>query len=148
MATRWSELLDGIVEGTTSSQPPMVTTLRLPLISGWEPGRAWVDWHVDPEMFNERGVVFGGYLSTLIDSLAALAFITTLDESETFTTATLNVYYFRPVSQGLLRIEGLVVHRGRRMGNVDVTCTDDSSKVVARGSVTQVVIPLGSEKLQ
>ena len=68
-----------------------------------------MDWHVDPEMFNERGVVFGGYLSTLIDSLAALAFITTLDESETFTTATLNAIISALSSQGLLRIEGLVV---------------------------------------
>ncbi len=121
----------------------MVATLRLPLISGWEHGRAWVDWDVDPEMFNERGVVFGGYLATLIDSLGALAFISTLQESETFTTAGLHVSYFRPVSKGSVRIEGLVVHRGRTMSNVDVTCTDDSGKLVARGAVTQVVIPLG-----
>ena len=35
------------------------------MIDGWEPGRAWADWQVDPDTFNERGVVFGGYLATL-----------------------------------------------------------------------------------
>ncbi len=123
----------------------MVSTLRLPLISGWEHGRVWVDWKVDPAMFNERGVVFGGYLATLIDSLGGLAFMSTLQESETFTTAGLNVSYFRPVSEGSVRIEGLVVHRGRRMGTVDVTCTDDTGRLVARGAITQVIIPLGGE---
>ena len=38
MVTRWSRLLDGIVNGT-GGRPPMVATLRLPLIDGWEPGQ-------------------------------------------------------------------------------------------------------------
>ena len=104
------------------------------MIEGWEPGHVWVDWQVDPETFNERGVVFGGYLATLIDSLGGLAFISTLGDSESFTTAGLNVSYFRPVSQGTVRIEGVVIHRGRRMGQVDVTCKDESGRLIARGS--------------
>ncbi len=39
------------------------------MIEGWERGRAWGDWDVDPATFNERGVVSGGYLAMLIDSL-------------------------------------------------------------------------------
>jgi len=144
MATRWSEVLDAIVKGT-GGRPPMVATLRLPLIDGWEPGRVWVDWNVDPETFNERKVVFGGYLATLIDSLGGLAFISTLGDSESFTTASLNVSFFRPVSQGTVRIEGVVIHRGRRMGQVDVTCQDELRRLIARGVITQVVIPIDGE---
>ncbi len=144
MATRWNRLLDGIVNGT-GGRPPMVATLRLPLIDGWEPGRVWVDWNVDPETFNEREVVFGGYLATLIDSLGGLAFMSSLKDSESFATANLNVSFFRPVSQGTVRIEGVVIHRGRRMGQVDVTCHDGLGKLIARGVITQVVIPTDTE---
>ena len=144
MVTRWSRLLDGIVNGT-GGRPPMVATLRLPLIDGWEPGRVWVDWNVDPETFNEREVVFGGYLATLIDSLGGLAFMSSLGDSESFATANLNVSFFRPVSQGTVRIEGVVIHRGRRMGQVDVTCQDGSGRLIARGVITQVVIPTDTE---
>ena len=144
MPVRWNEVLDGIVKGT-GTRPPMVATLRLPTIAGWERGRVWVDWKVDPETLNEREVVFGGYLATLIDFLGALAFMSTLEDSESFTTTGLNVSYFRPVSQGSVRIEGSVIHRGRRMGQVDVTCKDESGKLIARGVVSQVVIPLDGE---
>ena len=144
MVTRWSRLLDGIVNGT-GGRPPMVATLRLPLIDGWEPGRVWVDWNVDPETFNEREVVFGGYLATLIDSLGGLAFMSSLEDSESFATANLNVSFFRPVSQGTVRIEGVVIHRGRRMGQVDVTCQDGLGRLIARGVITQVVIPTDTE---
>jgi uncharacterized protein (TIGR00369 family) len=144
MPVRWSEVLDGIVSGT-AARPPMVATLRLPTIAGWEPGRVWVDWKVDPATLNERDVVFGGYLATLIDFLGALAFISTLGDSETFTTTGLNVSYFRPVSHGSVRIEGSVLHRGRRLGQVDVTCKDESGNLIARGVVSQAVIPLDGE---
>ena len=60
--------------------------MRLPAIAGWEHGRVWVDWKVDPETLNVREVVFGGYLATLIDFLGALAFLSTLEDSESFTT--------------------------------------------------------------
>ena len=110
-----------------------------------KPGRVWVDWNVDPETFNERKVVFGGYLATLVDSLGGLAFISTLGDSESFTTASLNVSFFRPVSQGTVRIEGVVIHRGRRMGQVDVTCQDELRKAHRRGVITQVVIPIDGE---
>ena len=57
-------------------------------------------------------MVFGGYLATLIDSLGGLAFMSSLEDSESFATANLNVSFFRPVSQGTVRIEGVVIHRG------------------------------------
>ena len=45
----WSERLDAIVK-KESSPPPMVATLWLPWIDGWEPSRVWVDWTVDPDV--------------------------------------------------------------------------------------------------
>ena len=110
------------------------------MIDGWEQGRAWADWQVDPDTFNERGVVFGGYLATLVDSMAGVAFITTLEDSQSFATVGLNVSFFRPVSTGSVRLEASVVHRGRRTGHVEVSGTDESGRLIVRGVATQVVI--------
>ena len=140
----WSERLDSIV-GKRSSPPPMVATLRLPGIDGWEPGRVWVDWAVDPDVYSDNGTVFGGYLATLVDSMGGLAMMTTLSESEAFTTANVNVSFLRPVVGGTVRIEGSVAHRGRRMGHVDVSFNDQDGRLMARGVVTQVVVPVGNQ---
>ena len=41
MEIRWSDVLDGILNGT-GARPPMVATLRLPTIAGWSPaGFGW-----------------------------------------------------------------------------------------------------------
>ena len=137
----WRERLDAIVKKETTP-PPMVATLRLPGVDGWEPGRAWVDWTVDPLMYSDNGNVFGGYIATLVDSIGGLAMMTTLSDAEAFTTGNVNVSFLRPVVEGKVHIEGSVVHRGRRMGHVDVTFTDDKGRLLARGVVTQVVTPL------
>jgi uncharacterized protein (TIGR00369 family) len=138
----WSERLDAIVTKASSTPPPMVATLRLPGIDGWEHGRAWVDWMVDPLVYSDRGTVFGGYLAALVDSIGGLAMMTTLSAAETFTTANVNVSFLRPVAEGNVRIEGSVVHRGRRMAHVEVTFTDEQARPVVRGVVTQIVMPL------
>ena len=53
--TVWSERLNQIADGTVESKAPAVGTLNLPRLSGWLPGRAWLDWKVDPKVFHGGG---------------------------------------------------------------------------------------------
>jgi uncharacterized protein (TIGR00369 family) len=135
---RWKKLLDAAVSGQ-GSPPPCIVTLKIPGVDGWQQGRVWRQWQVDPAVFHERGAVFGGYLAALADSTLGLAVMTVLEDEEVFTTSDLRVSFFRPATGGVLRIEGRVVHRGRSMAHVEVDFSREDGKLVAKATATQVI---------
>jgi uncharacterized protein (TIGR00369 family) len=136
------DLLDRIVAGSADPAPPFVGTLRLPRIQGWETGRVWSDWQVDPAFFHERHAVFGGYVAAIADSLLGLATLSVLEDGELFSTSDLRVSFFRPVTGGTLRCEAHVIHRGRRMAHVEATFTRTDGKIAAKATATQVIAPV------
>ena len=138
----WRELLDGIVAGTTDP-PPVVKKLGLPRIEGWDRGRVWGSWPVDPELLNIGGGLFGGYIAALADSYVGLAMMSTLAADEWFTTSDLRVSFFRPVMKGKLEIAAEVLNRGKRMAHCEAVFVNDDDKVAAKATATQVVVPLG-----
>lgn len=138
----WAAMLDAIVSGT-NIPPPVVAALRLPGIEGWERGRVWGEWKVDPEMMTAAGTLFGGYIAALSDSYVALAMLSTLAEDEWFTTSDLRVAFFRPVSKGTLGVAAEVLNRGRRMAHCECVFVNDDDKVVAKATATQVIVPFG-----
>jgi uncharacterized protein (TIGR00369 family) len=139
---RWSDLLDSIVS-RSATPPPVVTALRMPPIDGWERGRVWGEWKVDPDMLNAAGTVFGGYFSVLADGFLGLAMMSTLADEEWFTTSDLRVSFFRPVTKGTLQMAAEVLNRGRRMAHCECIFVNDDDKVVAKATATQVITPIG-----
>lgn len=139
--SRGQALLDQIIAGT-AERPPHVRALRLPNISGWEPGRVWAEWRVDPQMFHRGGAVFGGYLAALADSVLALAMFTVLSDEERFSTADLRILFFRPVTGGTLRYEASVLHRGKRVAHVEALFRDDAGRIVCKATATQIIRPM------
>lgn len=141
----YAQMLDLIVtqDQTGLPKPPVIEKLDLPGLERWEEGRIWSKWKVNPEMFHERGAVFGGYLSAMADSQLGLTTLTVLKDGERFTTSDLRISFFRAVHSGHLNIEGAVVHRGRSMIQVEATFTRDDGKLAAKASATQVIISGG-----
>ena len=137
LAVNWQEMLDGTVRG--SFQHPALHRLGLPNFSGWESGRVWGEWDVDPEICNPDGALFGGYLAALADATAGHAVATTLDDEEGFAIAVLYISYYRSVRGGRLRFEGVVVSRGRQIGHVEVRFTSEAGDVLATARATEVV---------
>ncbi|MGH2830025.1 MAG: PaaI family thioesterase, partial [Actinomycetota bacterium] len=137
----WSDILDGVVN-QTGEPPPFVRALRIPGIDGWERGRVWGTWQVDPEMHHAAGAVFGGYIAAIADSYVGLAMLSTMADDEWFTTSDLRVSYFRPIVKGIVEIVAEVIHRGQRQGHVESVFVDDRDKVIAKAVATQVVIPM------
>jgi uncharacterized protein (TIGR00369 family) len=136
-SVNWQQMLDGTVSG--SFQHPALDRLALPNFSGWEPGRVWGEWDLDPELCNPDGALFGGYLAALADATAGHAVATTLDDNEGFATADLHISYHRPVRGGRLRFEGVVVHRGRQVAHVEVRFTGQDGGPLATAHATEVV---------
>ncbi len=135
----WHALLDQIV-ARNAPRPPHAEVLRLPGIDGWEPGRVWCNWTVDPDLIQPQGALFGGYISALADEVLGMATLTVLPEGEAFATADTRTNYFRPIREGLIAIEAQVVHKGRTNIFVEATFTDESGKLCAKASATQSVL--------
>ena len=64
--SRWGRLLDRLVaheRAPGESEPPFVKSLAVPYPDTWERGRVTSTWPVDERFFNERDVLFGGFLA-------------------------------------------------------------------------------------
>ncbi len=135
----WHALLDHIV-ARKGPIPSHVNVLRLPPIDGWEPGRVWCAWPVDPDLIQPQGALFGGYISAIADEMLGLATLTVLPNDAAIATADARTNYFRPIREGIITIEATVIHQGRTNIFVEATFTDDAGKLCAKAAATQSVL--------
>ena len=97
--------------------PPPIASLLGMQMREIEVGRVVFECEPDESVYNPIGVVHGGLVCTLADTVAACAVHSTLDIGVAYTSIDLNVSYLRPVtvSSGLLRATGIVTKPGRRV---------------------------------
>jgi uncharacterized protein (TIGR00369 family) len=103
-------------------------------------GRAAVTLAAGPQHANPMGTLHGGILCDIADAAMGIAFASTLAPDESFTTIEMKINFFRPVWQARVRAEGNVVQRGRTIGYVECTITDERSRVIAKASSTCMVL--------
>lgn len=96
-----------------------------------EDGRAVVALDAGPRHANPMGTLHGGVLCDVGDAAMGVAFASTLEEGESFTTLELDVKFLKPVWEGRLEATGTVVKRGRTVGLVECDVTDEDGSLVA-----------------
>lgn len=89
-----------------------------------------------PHLCTAGGVMHGGALMALADSVGAVVTFLGLPEGATTATATSSTQLFRPVTGGTVRAVGTPVNRGRTMVTAQTDLFDSDERLVAR--VTQV----------
>ncbi len=92
-------------------------------------GKASASLPVRPELLNPNGVVHGGALFTLADTLMGAALFTTLEPGENCATIEIKIHFLQPVAQGTIRCRTRLVHRGRRVGVLEVHLSVGRQKV-------------------
>ena len=85
---------------------------------------------------NPMGTLHGGILCDLADAAMGMAFFSTLEEGESFTTLELKINYLRPFWKGRLVAKGRVVSRGRTVGLTECDIEDVDGRLIARASST------------
>src|SRR6266487_1208245 len=95
-------------------------------------GHAVASLHTGLQHANPMGTLHGGVLCDLADAAMGMAFVSTLAPDESFTTMALNINFFRPVWQTLLRAEARVVNRGKNVGYVECDVLDQDGKQIAK----------------
>ncbi len=131
------------VQGLASGTLPLNTiarTLGYDVVEA-EAGRVVVTAEPTGDLLNPAGTVHGGFSATLLDSCMGLSIQSTLEKGLTSTTLEFKISLIRPITPetGLIRAEGTVLQRGRRIGTAEGRITDRQGKLLAHGTTTCMV---------
>ena len=92
-----------------------------------------------PRHYNPMGTVHGGVLCDIADAAMGLAFASTLDEDQSFTTLELKINFLRPVWE-LDCSPRPASSRGKTVGLVECDVIDAGGRLMARASSTCLVL--------
>jgi uncharacterized protein (TIGR00369 family) len=133
------EFARGLVDGTV----PLNTLART---LGYEVteaanGRVVVAMVPTDAHLNPFGTVHGGLAATLLDSCMGLAVLSSLDRGLAQTTVEFKVSLLRAITPdtGLIRAEGIVLNRGRRIGTAEGKLTDGQDRLLAHATTTCLI---------
>src|SRR5271168_4834158 len=104
---------------------PIAQTLGFQLVEV-RPGESLFTIDTEERHANPMGTLHGGVLCDVADAAMGVAYGSTLDDGESFTTLELKINFLRPVWSEKLRAVGKVVKRGRLVGMVE--CDDTNSE--------------------
>lgn len=136
------ETMEAIRDGLLP--PPPIALLVQMGIGALEEGRVEFTCDVDESVYNPIGVVHGGLVCTLLDTVAGCAVHTTLPAGFGYTSIELKVNYLRAVhaTSGPLTAVGTVVKPGRRVAFAEGEVRDASGRTVATATSSLLVFPL------
>jgi 1,4-dihydroxy-2-naphthoyl-CoA hydrolase len=104
------------------------------------PERCRARFAAEPRVQQPMGLVHGGAIAALAESLASVTTYRAVKENGSFAVGQANhTTFLRPVTGRHVNAEGTPLHRGRTTWVWDVTFTDDDGRVCAVSRVTMAV---------
>lgn len=133
------EFVQGLVDGTLPLNT-IARTLGYDVIEAAN-GRVVVAIEPSDIHLNPAGTVHGGLAATLLDSCMGLAVQSTLEKGVGQTTLEFKISLLRPITPetGLIKAEGVVLSRGRRVGTAEGRLTDSKGRLLAHGTTTCLI---------
>jgi uncharacterized protein (TIGR00369 family) len=127
----------------TLPPPPIARLMQMDLVAA-EEGRVEFTCVVDESVYNPLGLVHGGVVCSLLDTVAGCAVHTTLPRGLGYTSIEIKVSYLRGVhaGSGPLTAVGTVVKPGRRVAFAEGKVTDAAGRPVATATSSLLVFPL------
>jgi uncharacterized protein (TIGR00369 family) len=122
--------------------PPPIAALFGMRIRDIELGRVAFEYEPDESVYNPIGMVHGGVVCALADTVVGCAVHTTLDPGVGYTSIDLQIGYLRPLSttSGPIVATGLVTKPGRRVAFARAEITDGAGRLVATATGTCLII--------
>ncbi|MGA2793351.1 MAG: PaaI family thioesterase [Roseiarcus sp.] len=133
------EFVQGLVDGTLPLNM-IAQTLGYDVTEAVS-GRVVVTAEPNGTHLNPAGTVHGGLAATLLDSCMGLAIQSTLEKGFGQTTVEFKVSLVRPITPetGVIKAEGMVLSRGRRVGTAEGRVTDGEGRLLAHGTTTCLI---------
>lgn len=122
--------------------PPIAELLAFRIVSVM-PGEVTFSCVPDESAYNPIGLVHGGLVCTVLDSVLGCAVQSTLPAGVAYTSIEIKVNYLRPVhaDSGELTARGWVTKPGRRVAFAEADVRDPNGKVVATASGSCLIMP-------
>jgi uncharacterized protein (TIGR00369 family) len=133
------EFVKGLADGTLPLNM-IAQTLGYDVTEA-EHGRVVVTAKPSTIHLNPAGTVHGGFSATLLDSCMGLAIQSTLEKGIGQTTLEFKISLVRPITPetGLIKAEGVVLNRGRRVGTAEGRITDGNGRLLVHGTTTCLI---------
>jgi len=112
-------------------QSPVECLMGLKLISV-EDGEATYEMQASEQHANPQGTCNGGIIGILADMAMGIAYGSTLQEDETFTTIEMKVNFFKPVWKAKIKAHARLYKRGQTIGFIHCDITDENGKLIAQ----------------
>jgi uncharacterized protein (TIGR00369 family) len=128
-----------------AEQPPIARLLGFRLTE-IESGRAVIELEASEIHANPMGTLHGGVLCDIADAAMGLAYASTLDEDESFTTLELKINFLKPIWNAKLFAVASIIKKGRTVGLVECRVTDETGSLIAHS--TSTCLTLRGEKAQ
>jgi uncharacterized protein (TIGR00369 family) len=136
------EFVQGLAQGILPLNM-MAQTLDYDITEA-EHGRVVVTANPKDIHLNPWGTVHGGLAATMLDSCMGLAIQSTLDKGIGSTTLEFKISFVRPITPetGLIRAEGTVISRGRRVGTAEGRVIDRDGRLLVHGTTTCLIFDM------
>ena len=136
-----ARMLDHIVmiQRGEAPPPPVAALIGFGIVSV-EPGHVVMEMEAGTQHANPMGTLHGGILCDLADAAMGMAYASSLDEGETFTTLELKINFLKPVWTSRLTAKGVVVKRGKTVSMGECDVTDSEKSLVARATCTMMTL--------
>jgi len=92
-----------------------------------------------PQLCTTAGVMHGGVLMSLADTVGALVVFLGLGEGETTATITSTTQMFRPLTSGSVRAVSVLLNRGRTTATAQTTVYDASDRLISQTTQIQAI---------
>lgn len=115
--------------------PPIAELLGFDLVEAGA-GECTMKLEAGEQHSNPMGTIHGGVLCDIADGAMGMAFFSTLEEGESFTTLELKINFLRPFWTGTLLAHGKVLSRGKTVGLAECRIVDDQDRLIAHATST------------
>ena len=119
--------------------PPVAELLDIDRVSFGD-GKCTMKLEAGEQHSNPMGTIHGGILCDVADAAMGMAFFTTCEDGESFTTLELKINFLRPFWTGTLLAHGRVVSRGRTVGLTECEVVDDQNRLIAKATSTVMAL--------
>jgi uncharacterized protein (TIGR00369 family) len=115
--------------------PPVAELIGIEVLERGE-GETVFKLEAEERHSNPMGTIHGGILCDLADAAMGMAFFSTLEDGESFTTLELKINYLRPFWTGTLLAHGKVLSRGKTIGLTECRIVDEDDRLIAHATST------------
>ncbi len=95
-----------------------------------------------PHLCTTGGIMHGGVLMSLADTIGALVVLLSLAEGETTATITSTTQMFRPLTNGTARAVAVLLNRGRTTATAQTSLFDPNDRLISQTTQIQAIRPI------